>query len=88
MPEPQIIVLHQQKAEVLMLFVDKADFIPGYSDLERKTGAFCSMLSANEDTDTGRRGRDPGLFSALFKFPPSSKMPTLGFCKRYINSML
>lgn len=34
MPEPQIIVLHQQKAEVLMLFVDMAGSITGNSDLE------------------------------------------------------
>lgn len=34
MPEPEIIVLHQQKAEVLMLFVDMAGSITGNSDLE------------------------------------------------------
>ena len=57
-----------------MLFVDMADLITGYSDLENKTGAFCTMLTANEDTGTGKEGRDPGLFSSLLKFPPSSKI--------------
>lgn len=56
MPEPQIIVLHQQKAEILMLLVDMADSITGYSDLENKTGAFCTILTASEDTGTGQRG--------------------------------
>jgi len=55
MPEPQILVLHQQKAEVLMLFVDMADLITAYSDLENKTGAFCTTLTANEDKGTGQR---------------------------------
>lgn len=40
-----------------MLFVDMGDLITGYSDLENKTGAFCTMLTANEDTGTGQRGK-------------------------------
>ena len=55
MPEPQIIVLHQQKAEILMLLVDTADLITGYSDLENKTGAFRTMLTDKEDTGTWQR---------------------------------
>lgn len=39
-----------------MLFVDMADLITGYSDLENKTGVFCTMLTASEDTGTGQRG--------------------------------
>lgn len=30
MPEPEIIILPQQKAEFFMLFVDMADLITGY----------------------------------------------------------
>jgi len=38
-----------------MLFVDMADLITAYSDLENKTGAFCTTLTANEDKGTGQR---------------------------------
>ncbi|KAJ7426928.1 Pterin-4-alpha-carbinolamine dehydratase [Willisornis vidua] len=38
MPEPQILILPQQKTEIFMLFVDVADLISGHSDLENKTG--------------------------------------------------
>jgi len=39
-------VLHQQKAEVSMLFVDMADLITGNSDLENKMGAACILHHA------------------------------------------
>lgn len=56
MPEPQIVILHQQKAEVSMLFVDTEHSITGCGDLENKAGAFCTTLTAREDTGTGQRG--------------------------------